>query len=65
MVRIEEIPGIGSVNAKKLSDIGIKTTEDLLKAGVSLKSRAELGKRTGIDPKLILEWVKASTRMPK
>ena len=62
MPRIEDIEGISPAYAKKLTDIGIKTTDDLLKAGVSLKAREELSKKTGIDPKFILEWVKISTR---
>ena len=55
MPRIEDIEGISPAYAKKLTDIGIKTTDDLLKAGVSLKAREELSKKTGIDPKFILE----------
>jgi predicted flap endonuclease-1-like 5' DNA nuclease len=42
---------------KKLADDGIKTTDDLLKAGAAVKAREELAKRTGIEHKLILEWV--------
>ena len=57
MQRIVDIEGIGPVYAKKLIEAGIKTTEDLLKFGATAKGREELGKKTGIDHKLLLEWV--------
>ena len=63
MPRIEDVKEIGPVYAKKLADIGIKTTEDFLKSGRSAKGRDELVKKTGIDPKLILEWVKITSAM--
>lgn len=40
-----------------MADAGIKTTDDLLKAGAAAKAREELAKKTGIEHKLILEWV--------
>ena len=57
MPRIVDIEGIGPVYAKKLIEAGIKTTDDLLKSGATAKLREELGKKTGIEHKLILEWV--------
>lgn len=63
MPKIEEIKEIGPVYAKKLTDIGIETTEDFLKAGRSAKGREELVRKTGIDPKLILEWIKVISRL--
>ena len=57
MQKVKDIEGIGPVYAKKLADIGIKNTDDLLKAGATARAREELGKKTGIDHKLILEWV--------
>jgi predicted flap endonuclease-1-like 5' DNA nuclease len=60
MPKIVDIEGIGPVYAKKLGEAGIKTTDDLLKAGATAKAREELAKKTGIDPKLILEWVNLS-----
>jgi predicted flap endonuclease-1-like 5' DNA nuclease len=57
MPKIVDIEGIGPVYAKKLADAGIKTTDDLLKAGATAKGRDELAKKTGIDHKLVLEWV--------
>jgi hypothetical protein len=63
MPKIENITGMSPVYAKRLTDIGIKTTEDLLAAGRSAKGREELVKKTGIDPKLIMEWVKISASL--
>ena len=57
MPKIVDVEGIGPVYAKKLGDAGVKTTDDLLKMGATAKAREELGKKTGIEHKLILEWV--------
>ena len=57
MLKIEDIEGIGPVYAKKLMEAGVHTTDDLLKVGATAKGREELGKKTGIVHKLILEWV--------
>jgi len=57
MRKIVDIEGIGPGYAKKLMEVGIKTTDDLLKAGAAAKAREELAKKTGIDYKLLLEWV--------
>ena len=57
MPKVVDIEGIGPAYAKKLAVAGIKTTDDLLKAGANAKGREELGKKAGIDDKLILEWV--------
>jgi hypothetical protein len=47
MPKIENITGMSPVYAKRLTDIGIKTTEDLLAAGRSAKGREELVKKNG------------------
>jgi len=57
MPNIVDVEGVGPVYAKKLTDAGIKTTDDLLKAGATVKGREELVKKTGIEHKLILKWV--------
>jgi predicted flap endonuclease-1-like 5' DNA nuclease len=57
MSRIVEIGGIGPTYAEKLTGIGIKTTADLLEHGRTAKGRQEVGEKTGISEKLILEWV--------
>jgi predicted flap endonuclease-1-like 5' DNA nuclease len=60
MPKVIDIEGIGPVYAKKLGEAGIKTTDDLLKAGATAKSREEIAKKAGIDEKHILEWVNRS-----
>jgi len=57
MPKIEDIEGIGPVYAKKLNEAGVMTTDDLLKFGATAKDREELKKKTGIEHKLLLEWV--------
>ena len=56
MPKIEEIEGIGATYAKKLADVGIRTTDELLNACATPKQRKDLAEKTGISPKLILEW---------
>ena len=63
MPRIEEIKEISPVNAKKLADIGIKTTEDFAKASRSAKLREELAMKMGVEPMLIMRWVKIISRL--
>jgi len=55
--KIDEIEEIGDTYKSKLSSAGIKETEDLLMAAASRKGREELAKKTGINERLILEWV--------
>lgn len=57
MTHINEIEGIGPSHAEKLESHGIKTVEDLLKAGATPSGREELIKKTGISHHLILKWV--------
>ena len=57
MASIKDIEGIDPVYTKKLSNIGIKTTKDLLKKGATPMDRKEIEKATGIRYKLILEWI--------
>jgi predicted flap endonuclease-1-like 5' DNA nuclease/ferredoxin len=54
---ILDIEGIGPVYAEKLRNMGVKTTTDLLEAGSTPQEREELAEKTGISPKLVLEWV--------
>jgi len=61
MGRIINIEGIGPVYKQVLKQkAGITTTEALLKASATSKQREELAARTGIGPKLILEWANLS-----
>jgi hypothetical protein len=47
-MKVIDIEGIGSVNAKKLEEIGISSVEALLDNGSSLKGRKEIAGKTGI-----------------
>ncbi|MGE5220872.1 MAG: DUF4332 domain-containing protein [Omnitrophica WOR_2 bacterium] len=57
MAKIIEVEGVGAAYAKKLQDAGVQTTDDLLAKGATPKGREELCAKTGINEKLILEWV--------
>jgi len=63
MTGIVKIEGIGSSYKEKLIAAGIKTTEKLLEVGCKAKAREELAQKTGISPKLILEWVNLADLM--
>ena len=57
MANLENVEGIGPVNAAKLKKAGVRFTGDLLKKGATRKGREEIAKASGIGGKLILEWV--------
>lgn len=57
MTSLVKIEGIGESYAQKLRDIGITTTEALLKRGAKPKGRQEITEKSGISDKLILEWI--------
>ena len=54
---LAEIEGIGPTYAAKLRDLGLKTTDDLLRVGANPKGREDLAFASGISGKLILRWV--------
>ena len=56
-MRIDEVEGISSGYAQKLSAAGVSTTDDLLDKGSKPSGRDRLAETTGISGKLILEWV--------
>ena len=56
-MRIIDVEGIGPVYAAKLSKVGIRTTDALLKKGASPDGRKEISSSAGIGHDLILEWV--------
>ena len=55
--KVIDIEGIGPVYAKKLNEININTTTDLLEEGATPAKRKELAQKTGISDKLILRWI--------
>jgi predicted flap endonuclease-1-like 5' DNA nuclease len=55
-MNIVEIEGIGKTYAKKLSAVGINTTDALLQSAAAKKDRKALSEKTGISETLILEW---------
>jgi predicted flap endonuclease-1-like 5' DNA nuclease len=62
-VPVIDVEGIGEVYARKLNNVGIFTTTDLLDTGGTRVGRDELSEKTGISEKLILEWVNLSDLM--
>ena len=56
-VNIVDVEGIGPSYAEKLAAVGIKTTDDLLRAGAKPSGRDQIAEATHISGKLILEWV--------
>lgn len=56
-MKLEEIEGIGAKYAAKLTKVGIRSVDALLKKGASPKGRKEIASQTGIGDALILEWV--------
>ena len=57
MAKIVDIEGIGPIYTQRLTAIGIKTTNKLLKKGATPQGRTDLAEKTGISEDLILEWV--------
>jgi len=61
MARIIDVEGIGPVYKAALKEkAGITTTEAFLEAAKTPKAREALAAKTGIGPKLILEWANLS-----
>ena len=61
MARIIDVEGIGPVCKAALKEkAGITTTEAFLEAAKTPKAREALAAKTGISPKLILEWANLS-----
>jgi predicted flap endonuclease-1-like 5' DNA nuclease len=63
MTKLTEIEGVGATYAAKLKDAGVETVEALLEAGATPRGRQELEEKTGLSPKLILEWVNLADLM--
>ena len=54
--KIIDVEGIGEVYAKKLTEAGVKTVEELLDLCKLPAGRKKLEEETGINGKLILTW---------
>lgn len=54
--KVEKVEGIGETYAKKLIEVGVKTTDDLLSKGATPKGREQLAEQSGISEKQILKW---------
>lgn len=57
---LKEFAGVRREHVDKLAALGIRTAEDMLRAGQSPSRRQELSQRTGIPVNAILEFVKLS-----
>lgn len=60
---IEEIEGIGPKGAACLAKAGIKTTDDLLKAGRTASGRKRLVAECGVNAKRLLRWCNCADLM--
>lgn len=61
--KIEQIEGIGPVNAGKLARAGIATTEDLLDLCADRDGRDSVAEVAGISPERILKWANQADLM--
>ncbi|MGD2105568.1 MAG: DUF4332 domain-containing protein [Anaerolineae bacterium] len=57
MTKLTTVEGIGDIQAQKLIDEGIGTTEALLAQGKTPQGRQAIADETGIGMGLILDWV--------
>jgi len=54
---IDDIEGIGPINAENLREAGVITVAQLLERGCEPVGRRELAATTGINEKTLLKWV--------
>ncbi len=59
-MNLSKVSWISSHNVAKLSQLGIRTTEDLLRAGNDSKRRAVLAKKMSVTRRKILGWVRSA-----
>jgi predicted flap endonuclease-1-like 5' DNA nuclease len=62
-VKVIEIEGVGEVQAAKLAEHGVTTTQELLSVGGSARGREVLAAATGISEKVLLGWVNRADLM--
>ena len=55
-MRIEDVEGIGPGHAAKLSEAGVRSTDDLLEQAGSAAGRDRLAARTGLSAGQLLKW---------
>lgn len=58
MTKLTEVEGIGETYAGKLVRCGLMTQEQLLDLGATILGRQTISEESGINPKLIMNWVK-------
>jgi predicted flap endonuclease-1-like 5' DNA nuclease len=63
MAKVIDIEGIGTVYAGKLNEVGIDTTDDLLRMAGPASGRRTLAAESGIDERQLLEWVNRADLM--
>jgi hypothetical protein len=56
-MKLEDVEGIGAIEAEKFTLAGIGTGDALLEQGATAGGRAAIEKATGISGTLILKWV--------
>jgi predicted flap endonuclease-1-like 5' DNA nuclease len=54
---IEAIEGIGPIRGELLRNLGIKTVDDLLRAGSSNLARRQVAKEVGVSDEILLKWI--------
>ncbi len=57
MAKLSDIEGIGDAYAAKLKEAGVASVESLLKMGSDKKGRKEIAEKSGLNEKMILNWV--------
>jgi predicted flap endonuclease-1-like 5' DNA nuclease len=54
---VKTIEGIGAVRGRLLNSVGVRTVDDLLKAGATREGRARLASKVGVGDAMVLSWV--------
>jgi predicted flap endonuclease-1-like 5' DNA nuclease len=57
MAKLSDIEGIGDAYAAKLKEAGVTSVENLLKTGSDKKGRKAIAEKSGLNEKMILNWV--------
>ncbi len=54
---IETIEGIGPIRGELLRNLGVRTVDDLLRAGSSDLARRQMAKEVGVSDDILLKWI--------